>query len=577
MALPTVNFMIYNPTGLDKVKAKWTRELAATLNIDFISIQEHMKKNVGNFFHNQFPGFTNSIVPGVRAPEQDSGRPMGGLAQLMNIKHNIKVSRVATKCFRVQAQILKLQKVSILWINSYSPTDPQTVNFDETELLELFGEVEKIMDSEEYDHVLWNGDINWDPRRHSGFARIVSNFVERVGLKSAWEKFPVSHTHVHTDLKSTSILDHFLMDEALLKVVEGAEAADLGDNLSRHSPCILKLRVGELPARPRVQAEGKKARRPAWYKADEAMKEAFKLDCQARLLKLLPPQCLQCEDSGCQESSHSSDRDGFMLDVMGCMIEASQATIPMSGGGQGASEEKRMPGWKEEVEPRRQSALLWHSVWVSMGRPAVGQARMLMVSTRAKYHYAIRAVKAKEADIKKQQLLEASKLGHMDLLHEMKKIKGNKKSNILPDQVGKAKGENEIVEEFRKVYEELYNSLDDSEALSQLKDEIEERSKKEESTHEVNKITGKAVKEASKRLNSGKGDVTGSYTSDAIKNCPDVFFDLTATVFRSWLTHGTVTLSMLSCAFLPPPKFVTRQTPLYPLFVPQSLMPHWNL
>ena len=176
MAHPTVNFMIYNPTGLDKVKAKWTNELASTMNIDFISIQEHMKKNTGNFFQNQFPGFTNSVVPGKRAPDQDTGRPMGGLAQLMNIKHGIKVSRVATKCFRVQAQILQLQKVSILWINSYSPTDPQTPNFDDTELLELFGEVEKIMDSEEYDHVLWNGDMNWDPRRHSGFARTVGKF-----------------------------------------------------------------------------------------------------------------------------------------------------------------------------------------------------------------------------------------------------------------------------------------------------------------------------------------------------------------------------------------------------------------
>ena len=317
MASPTVNFMIYNPTGLDKVKAKWTSELATTLKVDFISIQEHFRKNIGNFFHNQFPGFTNSVIPGVRAPEQDVGRAKGGLAQLINIKYQIKATRVVTKSFRIQAQILKLQHVSVLWINSYSPTDPHTVNFDDTELLELLSEVENILDSEDYDHVIWNGDLNWDPRRRTGFAMTVANFVERIGLVSAWEKFPVSHTHVHTDLKSTSILDHFLMDEALLKVVEGAVAVDLGDNLSRHSPCILKLRVGELPARPRVQAEGKKVRRPAWYKADEAMKEDFKLDCQARLLKLVPPPCLQCEDAGCQEASHSRDRYGFMLDVMG--------------------------------------------------------------------------------------------------------------------------------------------------------------------------------------------------------------------------------------------------------------------
>ena len=48
-----------------------------------------------------------------------------------------------------------------------------------------------------------------------------------------------------------------------------------------------------------------------------------------------------------------------------------------------------------------------------------------------------------------------------------------------------------------------------------------------------------------------KGDVTGSYNSDMIKNCPDLFFDILASVFRSWLLHGTVTRSFLACAFLP--------------------------
>ena len=191
--------------------------------------------------------------------------------------------------FRVQAQILHLQHVSLLWINSYFPTDPQTPNFDDTELLKLLHEVENIMDSQEFDHVIINGDINYDPRRQSSFAITVSSFLDRLGLHSAWERFPVSHTHVHTDFQSTSILDHFLMNEALLKVVESAVAVDLGDNLSRHSPCLLKVRLGELPARQKVTGEAKKVRRSAWYKADEAIKEAFKLECEAKLKQLKPP------------------------------------------------------------------------------------------------------------------------------------------------------------------------------------------------------------------------------------------------------------------------------------------------
>ena len=44
-----------------------------------------------------------------------------------------------------------------------------------------------------------------------------------------------------------------------------------------------------------------------------------------------------------------------------------------------------------------------------------------------------------------------------------------KKTGALPDQGGEAKGEEEVVEEFKRVYEKLYNSLDDNKLLEQLK------------------------------------------------------------------------------------------------------------
>ena len=73
----------------------------------------------------------------------------------------------------------------------------------------------------------------------------------------------------------------------------------------------------------------------------------------------------------------------------------------------------------------------------------------------------------------------------------------------------------------------------------------------ENSNTEVGKITGDVVKLACCRMKPGKVDVTGAYSSDVFLNAPDVLFDLLASVFRSYLVHGTVTLQILSCAFLP--------------------------
>ena len=118
--------------------------------------------------------------------------------------------------------------------------------------------------------------------------------------------------------------------------------------------------------------------------------------------------------------------------------------------------------------------------------------------------------------IRARKLLEASESGSCELLEEMKKINGNKKdTGGLPDSVGGVSGEQQIVEEFRKVYSTLYNSSDTSEELIKLKD-ILRGEISNDSIKDVEKITGKVVKEAAGRMKPKKSDVSNSFTSDAI-------------------------------------------------------------
>ena len=65
------------------------------------------------------------------------------------------------------------------------------------------------------------------------------------------------------------------------------------------------------------------------------------------------------------------------------------------------------------------------------------------------------------------------------------------------------------------------------------------------------KTTGDKVREAAELKKCGKADVTEGFSSDAILNGPDILFERLASVYRSWCVHGTVTPSLLACAFLP--------------------------
>ena len=116
MATPTVNFISYNSTGMDSVKVNWIKTLCKVSNIDFIGLQEHFKstKTVDKYFKEHFDEYNTFVVPACRSENQDSGRPKGGLVQMSKKNIKIKIDRIKTNNFRIQAQILHLPRKKLL-------------------------------------------------------------------------------------------------------------------------------------------------------------------------------------------------------------------------------------------------------------------------------------------------------------------------------------------------------------------------------------------------------------------------------------------------------------------------------
>ena len=100
------------------------------------------------------------------------------------------------------------------------------------------------------------------------------------------------------------------------------------------------------------------------------------------------------------------------------------------------------------------------------------------------------------------------------------------------------------------MYSALYNSASTATEVQTIKERLQGLIQ-QDSMVEVNKITGDIVKEAAGLMKAGKADVSGGFTSDAILNGPDILFEQLGMIFRSWCVHGTVTRSLLACAFLP--------------------------
>ena len=241
---------------------------------------------------------------------------------------------------------------------------------------------------------------------------------------------------------------------------------------------------------------------------------------------------------------------------MCAIMEASHECIPMSAKVMppGKSKRENLPGWNENVAPAKEDALFWHATWMSAGRPYTGGLYNIMRWSRNQFHYAVRRTKRVAATMKARKLLEAAEDGNVALMKEMRNtLERNSHGQTVPNSLdGKVTHEN-ILDRFRECYEELYNSAGTEHAMVNVKEKLKSliQGNTFQSANKVQKVTGKLVKEACSRMLPGKTDVTDVYSSDVFIHAPDLLFDRLAAVFRSYLVHGTVSLQILSCAFLP--------------------------
>ena len=303
-------------------------------------------------------------------------------------------------------------------------------------------------------------------------------------------------------------------------------------------------------------------KRPSWSKATFEQKEEYRAYLETQLLNVetkfgqsIDAQAsLLCSNPKCKNESHSKYRDSYVLDILSSVIESSHVIFPRYGGCWVG--EKRpgicIPGWNTEVRPYKDQSLYWGCIWKQAGRPNTGWVHDNYIQARNQYHRAVLKVKRRRKQYQAGELLVASMQGDVELLKQMKQIKGGKNAfnSQLPDIVGSAIGEHNIAEMFRESYEQLYNSAPSVKEMSIMKEDLDNLILAAP-INEVEKVTESIVKQAVIKLKSQKTDISGSFVSDALKTAPDLLYAQLPAVFRSWLYHGTVTKQLLACSFLP--------------------------
>ncbi len=551
MADSNLCIISYNSRGFNASKRDFLHNLSRVAGCHTIIFNQEnfLLKNNGYIARKVLPDHHVILNPATK--DDLEGRPKNGMFIAVPKCLKEKVKEVPVKSKRIQSIRVTLEDRTFLLINSYFPTDPR-VDFDENNLLLLLSEIEDIIETSTFDHFVLGGDINADFTRNTKFVRIIEEFINKIGVCRSWNEYPVEFTHFmeRDGITHISTIDHFYRNDMFTEQIVDAGALHLIENQSDHCPIFCKFKL-PMDTKEETNKNTKNKRFiPSWKNAKEIEKENFFNELTERLDELLiPVHATRCHDVHCNNPSHKDDLDDFMKKTLE-MVETVASETLSRNEGTGKShgkQNKRLPNWKEDVDPVKENAHFWNSVWKSAGKPINCQLHTIMKMTRNKYHLAIRKKKRLIERMKRDNMLNSCLAKDGDIFKEIKE-KRNCKQTFSTTIDGHTK---DIPAYLANKYEKLYNGVDDKENLKQLEEDLNGKID-EESMEFVNLITEATVKMVTqKKLKASKTDATTTITSDLLIHAPDKLFKILAICFRGYIVHAHVSKFLLISTMVP--------------------------
>ena len=175
------------------------------------------------------------------------GRPKNGMFIAVPNEIIEFVADVSPNHWRVQAITLQAPSNRLLIINSYFPNDPKTSEFDTSELLTTLSAINSVMEGNDFDNIIWTGDINADFIRNTQFTNIIDRFIDENSLHKSWDKFTIKYTRI-CDIDGhshTSTLDHFFWSEDISNNIKEADVLHTASNTSDHCPIYCNININK--------------------------------------------------------------------------------------------------------------------------------------------------------------------------------------------------------------------------------------------------------------------------------------------------------------------------------------------
>ena len=132
--------------------------------------------------------------------------------------------------------------------------------------------------------------------------------------------------------------------------------------------------------------------KPSWTKSTELEKEMFKasVNCRLREMDLGNQEVFKCLDIHCNNEEHKEMLDDLTINFLENIMQSADEALPKPKFRK--STKKKIPGWTEFVQPAKENAQFWNSIWLSCGKPIGTQVHIIMKRTRNNYHFQLSTI-----------------------------------------------------------------------------------------------------------------------------------------------------------------------------------------